>query len=287
VSPPVSPVVAGWELALRLRRRRGQIGIEVKTITKVLGFSRNYWSAIENERKILSEESLIRLLDLLEFDQKERQELLQLRTTAKEQGWWTRYSAVLDDELQRLFGLEYGAYGIRGYESLLIPGLLQTADYARALMTPDVNLRQVEVEQRVEVRMRRQERLVGENPLHLTALISEAALRQQIGGPAILRRQLDHLTGMIEQYPDTIDVRVIPFSAPTCGLFGAATVHLIDFQNPGLPTVIWQETVTSWGVIDDPTKVRDINGTYREALRRSLSGRDSLRMIHQGIKELV
>jgi transcriptional regulator with XRE-family HTH domain len=287
VATPGSPVVAGWELALRLRQRREQLGIEVRHITQELGFSRNYWSAVENERKVLSEESLTTLLDLFEFDQEERQELLQLRATAKDRGWWTRYSAVLDDELQRLFGLECGAHSVRGYESLLIPGLLQTADYARALMTPDVNLRQVEVEQRVEARMRRQERLTGDRPLHLTVLVSEAALRQEIGGRPVLRRQLGHIAAMIEQYPDTIKVHVIPFSAPACGLFGAATIHLIDFENPRLPTVIWQETVTSWGVIDDPTKVRDIGGTYREALGRTLSGQNSLTMIQQRIKELA
>src|SRR5262245_31910222 len=62
VSYPVSPTVAAWELALRLRRRRVQLGVEVRTITQRLGFSRNYWSAVENERKILSEENLVKLL---------------------------------------------------------------------------------------------------------------------------------------------------------------------------------------------------------------------------------
>lgn len=281
---PVSPVVAGWELALRLRKRREQLGMEVRTITQALGFSRNYWSAVENERKILSEESLAKLLDLFEFDKDEKEELLQLRAAAKERGWWSRYSA-LDDELQRLFGLEFGAYSVQAWESLLVPGLLQTEAYARALMTPDVNVRQVEVEQHVEVRLRRQERLGGDHPLRVTALISEAVLRQEVGGREVLREQLEHLRGLMTKNK-VVEIRVIPFSTQTCGLFGAATVHLIDFENPRLPTVIWQETVTSWGVIDDPIKVRDIRGTYREALRKALSDQDSLAMIQQRIEEL-
>lgn len=281
-----SPTIARWELALRLRKRREQVGVEVKTITQELGFTRNYWSAVENERKILSEESLRKLLDLFEFDAEERAELLELRAVAKERGWWARYSAVLNDELQRLVGLEQGAHSVRGFESLLIPGLLQTADYARALMTPDVNLRQVEVEQRVEARIRRQDRLDGDSPLRLIELISEAALRQEVGGPAVLRSQLDHLTKMIEDYPETIEVRVLPFTARSCGLFGAATVHLIDFENTWLPTVIWSETVTSWGIIDEPTKVRDISGTYREGLKSALSRQDSLELIQQRVEEL-
>jgi transcriptional regulator with XRE-family HTH domain len=280
----VSPVVAGWELALRLRKRREQLGIEVRTITQELGFSRNYWSAVENERKILSEQSLAKVLELFEFGPDEKKELLQLRAAAKEHGWWTNYSAVLDDELQRLFGLEQGANSVQAWESILVPGLLQTQDYARALMAPDVNLRQVEVEQHVEVRMRRQERLGGDQPLHITALISEAVLHQEIGGRAVLHGQLEHLRDLAKNA--NIEIRVIPFSTPSCGLFGAATVHLIDFRNSRLPTVIWQETVTTWGVIDDPIRVRDIRGTYREALRNALSDRDSLTMIQQRIEEL-
>jgi transcriptional regulator with XRE-family HTH domain len=282
-----SPTVARWELALRLRRRREQVGIEVRTITKALGFSRNYWSAVENERKILSEESLLRLLDLFEFDAEERDELIALRAEAKERGWWARYSAILDDDQQRLLGLEFGAHSIHGYESLLVPGLLQTDEYARALMTPDVNVRRVEVAQLVEVRMRRQERLAGTNPVRLTELLSEAVLRQEIGGPAVLRRQLDHLARTIQESSESVEVRVIPFSTPSCGLFGAATVHMIGFANPRLQTVIWQETVTSWGVLDDPSSVRDISGAYDDALRRALSREDSLALIHQRIKELA
>ncbi|WP_101612878.1 helix-turn-helix transcriptional regulator [Amycolatopsis sp. BJA-103] len=284
--PPTSPVVAAWELALRLRERRDQLNVDVKTITAALGFSRNYWSAVENERKILSEESLTRLLGLLEFDDSERQELLDLRQLAKERGWWTRYSSLLGSEIQRMYGLELGAQGVRDYESLIIPGLLQTADYARAIMTPAVVLRQVEVDQSVEVRLQRQQRLTSENPLHVTAIISEAALRQQIGGPAILRCQLDHLAGMIEDHPERIKVRIIPFSTKACGLFGASTVHMIDFDNPRLPTVAWQETVTKYDIIDDSTRIRDLTMTYSDAFGKALDEQRSLEMIHHYAREL-
>src|SRR5699024_932925 len=124
--PPVSPTVARWELGLRLRQRREQLGTDVATITQRINFSRNYWSAIENERKILSAEKLRTLLDLYEFDTDEQHELLELREAAKQRGWWSRYSGLFSDELLRLYGLEHGAYGIRTYESLLIPGWLQT-----------------------------------------------------------------------------------------------------------------------------------------------------------------
>lgn len=282
-----SPTVASWELALRLRQRREQLGMEVKTITAAVGFSRNYWSAVENERKILAEDKLKNVLNLFEFDDEEQREMLDLREAAKRRGWWTRYSALFGDETLRLYGLESGAEAIRTYESLLIPGLLQTEDYARALMTSEITtIRQVEVEQRIEVRMRRQERIAGEDRLHLTAIISQAALMQQTGGPRVLRDQLAHLARLIEEHPDVVDLRVIPFSATGCGAFGASTFHLIDFASARLPTLAWQETVTAGGIIDDENQVRDLSLTYVEALGRTLSARDSLNLINQCANEI-
>jgi transcriptional regulator with XRE-family HTH domain len=285
--PPSSPTVARWELVLRLRERREQIGMEVKEITQALGFTRNYWSAVENDRKILSEESLTKLAELFEFDDDEQRELRELRAVAKQRGWWTRYSRLLDAELQRFFGLEYGAEAVRTYENLVVPGLLQTPDYARALMTTGVMFPQVEIDQRVEARMRRQERLDGDDPLRLTAVISEAALRQQIGGPAVLRGQLRHLARRIEAHPDTIQLRVIPFTATQSDMFGASTLYLMDFAKARLPTLGWHEAVSAWGVIDDPTIVRDISMTYADTLGRTLSRVDSLTLIRRCAEELA
>ncbi|MCP2262657.1 Helix-turn-helix domain-containing protein [Streptoalloteichus tenebrarius] len=286
--PYMSPTVATWELALRLRQRREQLGMEVATLATSLGFTRNYWSAVENERKILSVEKLTKALSLLEFDVDEQRELLELREFAKQRGWWANYSALFTNELGRFYGLEQGAQSIRTYESMLVPGLLQTEEYARALISSDrANIRQVEVEQRVEIRMRRQACLKGDNPLHLTAVISQAALLQQTGGPQTLRAQLAHLVNLIEGLPDTLHLHVIPFTASGCGVFGASTFHLIDFASPRLPTRAWQETVTAAGIIDDPDQVRDLSLTHEEARQQSLDLRDSLDLIKQCHQDLA
>ena len=281
-----SPIVAGWELVLRLRDRREQVGVEVKDITKALGFSRNYWSAIENERKILSDEALRKLLKLLDFNAEEERELLELREIAKDHGWWTKYTALFDPELRRFFGLEHGAHTIRAYENLLIPGLLQTEDYARAVIHPFVTVPRVQVEQRVGVRMRRQERLDDGDPLHLTTVISEAALHQQIGGVSVLRDQLAHLVDMTEKYDKTLYVHVVPFQAGAYSLFGSGTICLIDFENARLPTVVWQEMGAAWGVIDNRPQVEAISAAFDQVLQLSMSRRDSKGLIQERIKEL-
>lgn len=282
-----SPLVAGWELALRLRRRREELGLDVKAITDELGFTRNYWSAVENERKLLSEENLTKIIDLFQLDETDGQELIELRAATRQRNWVTDYSELLDSQVQRLYAIEDGADSVRVYDNLLVPGLLQTPEYTRAIVTQAVTLRQVEVDQRVEVRQRRQGRLTGSNPLQLTAVLSEAALRQQIGGPAVLRQQLTHLVTMTEAHPDTIEIRVIPFTATYCGLFGSSTVNIFGFENPRLPTIAWQETVTTWGFIENPIRIRDIATTFESTFTRTLDTHDSVAMILRCIQELA
>lgn len=281
-----SPVVANWELVLRLRRRREELGLGIKDLTDPLGFTRNYWSAIENERKSVPIATLVAVLDALEFDVQERRELLKLHEESKTTGWWSRYSALLDTDLQRLFGLEYGASQSRNYEPLLIPALLQTADYTRALMHSGAIVRLVEVDRRVELRLRRQRRLVGDDPLKLQALISEAAIRQQVGGVATLRGQLDHLIDMINQHPDTIDVRVVPFTATGCTIFGSGTVCLLDFRSPHLPSAAWSETVSDWRFINEASQINNITIAFDQAVDRALGRQETLNIIKRHRKEM-
>jgi transcriptional regulator with XRE-family HTH domain len=279
-------VVANWELVLRIRQRREQLGVSVNDITSALGFTRNYWSAIENERKIIPESTLRNLFEILDLGDEDRQQLLELREAAKESGWWSKYSALFDNDIQRLLGLEQGAQQIRGYDSLLVPGLLQTADYSRAIMHSDGTVRPVEVEQRVEARKRRQERLLDDDPLQLKVIISEAGLRQQIGGADVLRGQLGHLLAVIEEHEDNIEVRVLPFTASACALFGSGTLQLMDFPSPRLPRVAWHETVSTWGVITEANQVRDITMAFNEAFERTLDRRDTKKTIDRYRKEL-
>jgi transcriptional regulator with XRE-family HTH domain len=283
---PPSPVVANWELVLRLRERREQLGLGIKDITDTLGFTRNYWSAIENERKIIPANTLRSLFDILEFDDAERHQLVELREVAKTRSWWNKYSALFDEKLQRLYGLERGAQAIRGYDTLLIPGMLQTADYARAIISNDITVRQVEVEQRVEVRLLRQQRLNDENPLELKVILSEAALKQQVGGPAVLKDQLSHLLHVIEQHPNNVDIRVIPFTATPCNLLTSGTLHLLDFQSPRLPRAAWTETVMTWSIVTDPNQVREITMVFNDALERTLGHEESKTIIERYRKEL-
>ncbi|MBF6221058.1 helix-turn-helix domain-containing protein [Nocardia abscessus] len=277
---PVSPTVARWELVLRLRELREQRGFDSAGFARRVGFTPANWSHVEKGRRVLTTKTIGPVLELLEVEAEERAELLALLETSKQRGWWTKSSALIGPELQRLYGMEYGAQSIRSYDSLVVPGLLQTEDYARALISADVMIRPVQVEQLVAIRMRRQQRLRGAQPVELTAVFGEGTLLQQTGGPDVLRGQLDYLAEMIEEL-DTVEVRVIPFAATAGAVLGGSSFHLIDFAGEQLPTFGWVESAVFGGAVEDPDLVRDLRFAYQRAVQQSLSRMESLALIRR------
>ncbi|WP_454194344.1 Scr1 family TA system antitoxin-like transcriptional regulator [Nocardia sp. Marseille-Q1738] len=275
---PVSPTVARWELVLRLRELREQRGFDSAGFAKRVGFTPANWSHVEKGRRVLTTNTIGPVLELLEVEPEERAELLALLEASKQRGWWAKSSALIGPELQRLYGMEYGAQSIRSYDSLVVPGLLQTEDYARALISADVMIRPVQVEQLVAIRMRRQERLRGEDPVELTAVFGEGTLLQQTGGPDVLRGQLNYLAELMEEL-DTVEVRVIPFAATAGAVLGGSSFHLIDFAGEQLPTFGWAESAVFGGAVEDPDLVRDLSFAYLRAVEQSLSRTESLALI--------
>jgi transcriptional regulator with XRE-family HTH domain len=277
---PVSPTVARWELVLRLRELREQRGFDSATFAKRVGFTPANWSHVEKGRRVLTTNTIGPVLALLEVDAEEKEELLALLEASKQRGWWTKSSALIGPELQRLYGMESGAQSIRSYDSSIVPGLLQTEDYARALISADVMIRPVQVEQLVAIRMRRQERLRGRDRIELTAAIGEGTLLQQTGGPEVLRGQLNHLARLLDEL-DSIELRVIPFAATAGAVLGGSSFHLIDFAGEQLPTFGWAESAVFGGAVDDPEQVRDLSFAYVRALEQSLNRAESLALINR------
>lgn len=276
---PLSPVVANWELVLRLRERRERLGIRTSGISQKLGLPRGYWAAVESEHTVIPEGILPAVFALFEFGDRERERIRLLHRDAQGRGWWNNYSALFDKKVQRLYGLEQNAKTIYAFDTLLIPGLLQTEGYIRAVCDSDRSVREAEVEQLVEARLCRRAVLQSEDPPHVNVIVSEAALRQEIGGPAVHRDQLDYLATVIERHAQHVTIRVIPFSSAACALFGSGTVCLLDFDNPQLPSVAWHESVASWGIIEDAGAVHDITHAFAEAAERAATSRETARLI--------
>lgn len=283
-----SPTVASWDLGLRLRDKRDLLGLTGSEVAKpMLGLSVQFLSSVEHGKKKLPEDKFAALIAAYEFDEEEAAELHALREQASHRGWWARFSALFNDELLRLFGFEHGAESIRAYDNGLMNGLLQTEEYATAVIaTGSPNIRLAEVDRRVQARMIRQRRLTDDTPLHLTVIMSESTIRQQVGGPNVLASQLRHVLDLIERLPDTLDVRVVSYTATGHHAMGGSSFTLMTFPGATLSTLAWQETVTSTQFIEDPLTVREYSLAYAEVGKAALSEQDSVNLIKQVVMEL-
>lgn len=250
---------------------------------KATGVGGSNLSAIESGKRKLAAFKLPDVALVYELLDHEVSYLERLRAGADRREWYHDYEHIYSDEFIRFLGLEAGAASVRNYEGEVIPGLLQTADYARAMIKGGgPYIRPVDVDLRLQSRMRRQERLSGECPLKLSVVLGEAALLQQVGGRAVMRDQLKRL---IEVAAGEVDVRVMPFSAGAHPLIGNSAI-LLSFPSPRVPDVLWQETVTSQALVDKRTKLMEVAASFDDAMERALSRDDSLARIRQLLKEL-
>lgn len=284
---PESSIIATWEIGLRLRGKRDLLGLRCADISAATKISVAYLAAVEKGKKVISEDKLRAVAEVLEFDEATIAELVVLREQALVRGWWAKYTALFDAELVRFFGFEHGAESVRTYNSDVVYGLLQTERYARAIIEAGApNVRLAEVDRRVRARITRQRRLFDPDPPQIIAVMSEAALRQQIGGPDVLAEQLRFLAKMIIERSDKIDIRVVPFTATGHHALGGSNFHILAFPGGDLPTLVWQETVTSSDLIEDFQMVREFALTHAAATRCALDREASLVLINELAKEL-
>ncbi|MFE9918538.1 DUF5753 domain-containing protein [Micromonospora sp. NPDC005553] len=274
-------------MGLRLRQRREEIGLTAAAAGRAIGIIQAYVSGVEAGRVKLPASRLAQVVKVYELEPEEAAELEELRAGASQRGWWYEYSQLFPAEFLRFLGYEAGANRIRYYDNELIHGLMQTEEYARAVIAGGTTtIRLTEVDRRVTARMSRQARLFADNPMRLTALLGEGTLRQQVGGAAVMRGQLDHLAGLATERPGQIEIRVLPFSAGAHPALGGS-FQILSFPSPRLPDLVWQEVLTSIDIIDQSIRVTDYQVTFAEAWERALSSDESLSLIRRIAKEMT
>ncbi|MQY22902.1 DUF5753 domain-containing protein [Nocardia macrotermitis] len=283
-----SPTVANWELMLRVREQAKRRGIKSKEIFGKLSITQQYWSLLSKGKGLLTEDRLQVLAPLLGFDADELAELSELRAAAEERGWQAEYSGMFQDELLRYYGLEDGAQSIRSFEFGVIPGLLQTEEYIRAIMSSiTATGRPSEAEQRVRARLQRQRLLEGPDRVQMSVVIGQAPLMQQVGGPEVQRRQLLHLVELADTLGDSLDIRVIPFDARgSIAALNTATFHLLNFASTRMPTLGWLETAVYGLVVEETRRVAELSFLYDRVHSVALSRKESLRLIEQTAQQI-
>ncbi|MEU1800000.1 helix-turn-helix transcriptional regulator [Streptomyces sp. NPDC019937] len=257
-----APTVGQMVLGMRLRHLRERAGVSYDAAAKALHVNQTTVRRMEKAEVGLKLPYVEKLLQTYGVGQDEVESFLGLVEEANQPGWWHRFRDVLPDWFSLYVSLEGAASRIRAYEPHFVPGLLQTEDYARALLR--IGFPQgtdQEIDRRVALRMERQELLSRPDGPHLWAVMDETVFRLHIGGPQIMRAQIDHLIETV-QMPN-VTLQVVPFaSGPHPGMGGP--FQLFRFQIPELPDIVYAEGLTGAGYLDQRTDV----AAYLEALDR-------------------
>ncbi|MCK9898479.1 helix-turn-helix domain-containing protein [Frankia sp. Cpl3] len=261
--PGGGPTVRRILLGSQLRRLREEKGISREDAGYHIRASESKISRMELGRvsfKGRDVEDLLTLYGVTDSD--EREPLLSLVREANRPGWWHGYGDVLPNWFQPYIGLEEAAALIRTYELQFIPGLLQTEDYARSVINLDSGGTPPDVlERRVNVRMNRQKVLHRETPLRLWVVIDEAALCRPIGGPKVMRAQLEHLIALCAL--PNLTLQIMPFAFGGHAAEGGAFT-ILRFPEQDLPDVVYLEQLTGAVYMD---KREDVD-IYAQAMNR-------------------
>ncbi|GII57908.1 transcriptional regulator [Planotetraspora thailandica] len=236
-------------LGTRLRRLRESRHITLEEAGRAIRASHSKISRMELGRVGFRRRDVADLLTLYGVaDNAERDAMLALVSQAGIPDWWHAYDDVLPSWFESYVGLEQAAGGIRNYEVQFVPGLLQTEDYARAVIRlghPDA--RSDEIERRVTFRMARQEVLARPGPPHLWAVVDEAVLRRSPGAPAVMRGQIDRLLEQVAL--PNVTVQVVPFSAGGHAAAGGP-FSILRFHETDLPDIVYLEQLTTATYLD-------------------------------------
>ncbi|MFE7529749.1 helix-turn-helix domain-containing protein [Kitasatospora sp. NPDC057542] len=248
-------------LGTQLRKLREARGVSREEAGYSIRASESKISRMELGRVGFKERDVADLLTLYGVEaEQERATVLGLLHDANASSWWHEYGDVLPGWFQNYLGLEEAAAEIRSYEVQFVHGLLQTADYARAVVTAGGHANgPEEIERRVDVRLRRQAVLTGEQAPQLVAVLDEAALRRPWGGPEQMRGQLDRLLELGEL--PNVRLQVLPLgNAGLSAESGAFTV--LGFAEAELADVVYLEQFTTALYLDKPAEVAE----YRQAM---------------------
>jgi len=253
-------------LAEMLVRLRQEAGLTVEDVTRRLRWAKGRLTHMElNKWRLPKEANIVALLDLYGVQGEKREAVLELVRQSREKDWWASYRDVFPSAYP---GFEQAAVDIRTFEALLVPGLLQTREYAEAIMRSERALTAQVIRRRVEARMARQKILVRENPPRLWAVIDEAALHRMVGGPEVMRAQLQHLIEAAAR--PNITVQVIPFGAGAHAAINGPFV-ILEFEDTADPPLVYCEGATKSLFMEEPSHVQAYNLVFERAVASALS----------------
>ncbi|MEV7005901.1 helix-turn-helix transcriptional regulator [Streptosporangium sp. NPDC051022] len=266
-----NPTLRRRQLAGRLRELREQAGRSIRDAAEHLECSPAKISRIETaQRGALPRDVRDLCLYYGMTDQTQIDALMTLAREAKQQVWWQETEDV---DFRAFLGLEIDATSISEYETTTVPGLLQTEDYARAIIKGYLPRMSSEIlEERVAYRLRRQERLHGPQPPNYWVLLDESVLHRHVGGAAVMRKQLEHL-GKVSELPH-VTIQVIPFTIGAHMGFDTA-FNLLEFSDPTIGDTVYLDTLMGSFYLEKAKELERFRETLNHLRAVALSPQES------------
>ncbi|MDA8372280.1 MAG: helix-turn-helix transcriptional regulator [Nocardiopsaceae bacterium] len=282
-----SPTVARRALARILKTAREEAGRTGAQASKYAGIHPGTLSRVENAETKIAPGTAMLLARFYGASEEDCDLVVELARAGRERSWWQRYKSI-PTWFDGYIGLETEAREISSYQAELIPGLLQTPDYVRALsktlITQDSD---EEIEQRIALRQDRQKRLSSETAVDFHAVINESALRRRVGGSEAMRIQLAHLVAMSER--GNITIQVLSFeSGAHAAHEGAFTVMRFPVQKDQkieLPDVTYVEYPQGALYLEEPHTVANFSSIFANVADQALNPEDSVAFIQQVLDE--
>jgi transcriptional regulator with XRE-family HTH domain len=264
VTKAASPTVLRRQLGAELRRMRERAHRTVTDVAHELGWSESKLSRVETAHSGIRAADLQRLCELYGAEEGERKRLSALADQARQRGWWEAYGDALPNAYETFIGFEAEATAIFNYEAQVVPGLLQTDEYASVVTIADAVVpdRGV-IERRVAVRMARQAVLTRDPPPRLWAILDEAVIRRPIGGEDVMRRQLLRLLEASER--ETITIQILPFAVGAHRALAGSFI-ILEFGDDSNAPLVYSEGMTGGTFRSKPDELRSYWMSF-EALR--------------------
>ncbi|MFY9649585.1 MAG: helix-turn-helix transcriptional regulator [Trebonia sp.] len=280
------PTVRRRRLGTELRRLRDSAGYKLEEVAGMLGVAPSTLSRIETGKAPTKSAYLSQLLELYQVtDAGQRQILVDMAREGHRKGWWAAYDDVLPSGLGVYVGLEAEASGLRSYEIAVVHGLLQTTDYARAILRASAPRHTADqIERLVDLRMERQRRLDDNPPLDLWVIHDEAVIRRTVGGPVVMRHQLAHL--LVAAGLPGVTLQVLPFDT------GAHAGHdgpfsIVEFHDRSDSEVVYVESTAGPIYLEKDREVRACAEVFDRLRAAALPPEASLDLISKAARELA
>ncbi|WP_025272440.1 helix-turn-helix domain-containing protein [Haloglycomyces albus] len=282
----VSPTVRRRRIGVVLREMRVEAECSAQEAADVLECTTSTIYRMESGNVGIKPRDIRKLAEVYgaDVDSDEVQEIIRIAGESRRRGWWARYSDSILPAYSTYVGLESGANTLNIYDGLIINGLLQTEDYARATFTLATEESKKLMEKRIELRMKRQERL-GDD-LKLWNILDEGALRRVIGGPQVMLKQLEHLLFITER--PGVDVQVLPLAAGTYpGMLGSFTIMEFSEDPAGYrhPEVVYVESHNG-DIYEEGDSVRPFQGVFNNLRSIAKGPIESREFIRKYMREL-